>query len=94
MLFKQKNATAALNSFNFKPWGLFSTLFIGCNLICCAFLRPSIVQEEEGQGAAAAFEESRLSSEERKERWERGQADYMGEDSFENIQKKLDAFLK
>ncbi|XP_031440133.1 glycogenin-1b isoform X2 [Clupea harengus] len=35
-----------------------------------------------------------LSSLERKQRWEQGQADYMGMDSFENIQKKLDAFLK
>uniref|UniRef100_W5MLR8 glycogenin glucosyltransferase n=1 Tax=Lepisosteus oculatus TaxID=7918 RepID=W5MLR8_LEPOC len=35
-----------------------------------------------------------ISSEERKQRWEQGQADYMGEDSFENIQKKLDSFLK
>lgn len=35
-----------------------------------------------------------ISSEERKERWEQGQVDYMGEDSFENIQKKLDTYLK
>ncbi|MFT7816009.1 glycogenin-1-like [Arapaima gigas] len=35
-----------------------------------------------------------LSSEERKQRWEQGQADYLGMDSFENIQKKLDSFLK
>ncbi|KAM9416584.1 glycogenin-1-like isoform 2-T4 [Salvelinus alpinus] len=33
-------------------------------------------------------------SEERKLKWEQGQADYMGMDSFDNIQKKLDAFLK
>ncbi|XP_038839930.1 glycogenin-1-like isoform X1 [Salvelinus namaycush] len=33
-------------------------------------------------------------SEERKQKWEQGQADYMGMDSFDNIQKKLDAFLK
>ncbi|XP_055738183.1 glycogenin-1-like isoform X2 [Salvelinus fontinalis] len=33
-------------------------------------------------------------SEERKQKWEQGQADYMGIDSFDNIQKKLDAFLK
>ncbi|KAM6976856.1 glycogenin-1b [Aplochiton taeniatus] len=32
--------------------------------------------------------------EERKKKWEQGEADYMGMDSFENIQKKLDAFLK
>ncbi|KAJ8376022.1 hypothetical protein SKAU_G00066020 [Synaphobranchus kaupii] len=35
-----------------------------------------------------------ISSEERKQRWEQGQADYMGIDCFENIQKKLDSFLK
>ncbi|XP_023661580.1 glycogenin-1-like [Paramormyrops kingsleyae] len=35
-----------------------------------------------------------VSSEERKQRWEQGQADYLGEDSFDNIQKKLDSFLK
>nr|XP_023680176.1 glycogenin-1 [Paramormyrops kingsleyae] len=35
-----------------------------------------------------------LSSEERRKRWEQGQADYMGMDSFENIQRKLDSFLK
>uniref|UniRef100_A0A674BZ82 glycogenin glucosyltransferase n=1 Tax=Salmo trutta TaxID=8032 RepID=A0A674BZ82_SALTR len=33
-------------------------------------------------------------SEERKQKWEQGQADYMGMDCFDNIQKKLDAFLK
>ncbi|XP_062377000.1 glycogenin-1-like isoform X2 [Sardina pilchardus] len=35
-----------------------------------------------------------LSSLERKHKWEQGQADYMGMDSFDNIQKKLDSFLK
>uniref|UniRef100_A0A3B3BGW7 glycogenin glucosyltransferase n=1 Tax=Oryzias melastigma TaxID=30732 RepID=A0A3B3BGW7_ORYME len=35
-----------------------------------------------------------LSSEERKEQWEQGQADYMGMDSFDNIKRKLDTFLK
>ncbi|XP_077100215.1 glycogenin-1b isoform X2 [Siphateles boraxobius] len=35
-----------------------------------------------------------MSSAERKQRWEQGQADYMGIDSFDNIQKKLDVFLK
>ncbi|XP_078061600.1 glycogenin-1a isoform X2 [Mustelus asterias] len=34
-----------------------------------------------------------VSSEERRKKWEQGQADYMGEDSFQNIQKKLDAYL-
>ncbi|KAM8805184.1 glycogenin-1 [Eudromia elegans] len=35
-----------------------------------------------------------LSSQERKQRWEQGQADYMGLDSFENIKKKLDTYLQ
>ncbi|XP_029471586.1 glycogenin-1 [Rhinatrema bivittatum] len=35
-----------------------------------------------------------MSSEERKERWEQGQMDYLGEDSFENIKRRLDTFLK
>lgn len=43
---------------------------------------------------AAAALESQLSSEERKMKWEQGQADYMGMDSFDNIKKKLDTFLK
>nr|XP_029505576.1 glycogenin-1-like [Oncorhynchus nerka] len=35
-----------------------------------------------------------VSSEERRQRWEAGLADYMGADSFESIQRKLDCFLK
>lgn len=35
-----------------------------------------------------------MSSHDRKQKWEQGQADYMGMDSFENIEKKLDSFLK
>ncbi|XP_040830700.1 glycogenin-1 isoform X1 [Ochotona curzoniae] len=35
-----------------------------------------------------------VSSEERKERWEQGQADYMGADAFDNIKKKLDTYLQ
>jgi len=45
-------------------------------------------------GCVEVKEEATMSSEERKLRWEQGQADYMGMDSFENIEKKLDAFLK
>ncbi|KAK1343705.1 hypothetical protein QTO34_014258 [Cnephaeus nilssonii] len=30
----------------------------------------------------------------RKERWEQGQADYMGADSFDNIKRKLDTYLQ
>ncbi|XP_063729955.1 glycogenin-1-like isoform X2 [Eleginops maclovinus] len=35
-----------------------------------------------------------MSSEERKQKWEQGQADYLGMDSFDNIKRKLDSFLK
>ncbi|KAM4541665.1 glycogenin-1a [Odontesthes bonariensis] len=35
-----------------------------------------------------------ISSEERKQRWEAGQIDYLGDDSFANIKRKLDSFLK
>ncbi|KAG9276752.1 glycogenin-1-like [Astyanax mexicanus] len=35
-----------------------------------------------------------ISSAERKQRWEQGQADYMGIDSFDSIEKKLAVFLK
>ncbi|XP_069755225.1 glycogenin-1-like [Narcine bancroftii] len=34
-----------------------------------------------------------ISSEERRKNWEQGQADFMGVDSFQNIQKKLDSYL-
>ncbi|KAM6960681.1 glycogenin-1a [Aplochiton taeniatus] len=37
--------------------------------------------------------EPRVPSEVRKQRWEAGQADYMGDDSFDHIQRKLDSFL-
>uniref|UniRef100_A0A3Q1EWP2 glycogenin glucosyltransferase n=1 Tax=Acanthochromis polyacanthus TaxID=80966 RepID=A0A3Q1EWP2_9TELE len=36
----------------------------------------------------------KASSEERKQRWEAGQIDYLGDDSFANIERKLDSFLK
>uniref|UniRef100_A0A3Q4AT85 glycogenin glucosyltransferase n=1 Tax=Mola mola TaxID=94237 RepID=A0A3Q4AT85_MOLML len=50
--------------------------------------------EGESHPTQASALESQLSSEERKQNWEQGQADYMGKDSFDNIRKKLDTFLK
>lgn len=35
-----------------------------------------------------------VSSEEWKEQWEQGQADYMGADSFGNMERKLDTYLQ
>ncbi|XP_040915959.1 glycogenin-1-like [Toxotes jaculatrix] len=46
------------------------------------------------QLAACAPPPQKISSEERKQRWEAGQIDYMGDDSFANIERKLDSFLK
>ncbi|GAB1287409.1 Glycogenin-1 [Apodemus speciosus] len=45
-------------------------------------------------GEASAPPQPSMSSEERKERWEQGQADYMGADSFDNIKRKLDTYLQ
>ncbi|XP_026056640.1 glycogenin-1b isoform X1 [Carassius auratus] len=49
---------------------------------------------EEDAAASEERVQPLMSSAERKQRWEQGQADYMGIDSFDNIQKKLDVFLK
>ncbi|XP_076096686.1 glycogenin-1-like isoform X2 [Mytilus galloprovincialis] len=46
------------------------------------------ISRDQGQGSASA-----LSSGERKLNWEKGQIDYLGEDSFVNIQKKLEESL-
>ncbi|KAK5602746.1 Glycogenin-1 [Crenichthys baileyi] len=51
------------------------------------------VQGEGGSSHAQALQPM-PTSEERKEQWEQGQADYMGMDSFDNIKRKLDTFLK
>ncbi|XP_053268045.1 glycogenin-1b isoform X1 [Pleuronectes platessa] len=52
-------------------------------------------ESDQGEESSLAKElQPQLSSEERKEKWEQGQADYMGMDSFDNIQRKLDSFLK
>lgn len=50
--------------------------------------------QEEDSSLHAQAPESIPTSEERKEQWEQGQADYMGMDSFDNIKRKLDTFLK
>lgn len=61
---------------------------------------PSVTQGElreettEQPTAAAPPPAPRVSSAERKQRWEAGQIDYMGDDSFDNIERKLNSFLK
>lgn len=47
------------------------------------------VQEEECVHPLAP----QTSSQDRKQKWEQGDADYLGEDSFTHIEKKLDSFL-
>uniref|UniRef100_A0A668V787 glycogenin glucosyltransferase n=2 Tax=Oreochromis aureus TaxID=47969 RepID=A0A668V787_OREAU len=67
------------------------------------FLSGFIEQSDEGKLHEDVREESvssppsvpqKISSEERKQRWEAGQIDYMGDDSFANIEEKLNSFLK
>lgn len=53
-----------------------------------------IFAQGESHSTHASALEPQLSSEERKMKWEQGQADYMGMDSFDNIKRKLDSFLK
>lgn len=56
---------------------------------------PFLLFYLQGESSAShAPLEPAMSSEQRKEQWEQGQADYMGMDSFDNIQRKLDTFLK
>nr|XP_020472270.1 glycogenin-1-like isoform X1 [Monopterus albus] len=50
--------------------------------------------KEQQPPPAPAPPRQKFSSEERKQRWEAGQIDYMGDDSFANIERKLDSFLK
>ncbi|XP_037097246.1 glycogenin-1a [Syngnathus acus] len=47
-----------------------------------------------GASASVTSPSQSISSEERKRRWEAGQIDYLGDDSFANIERKLDTFLK
>lgn len=52
------------------------------------------LNECSGAQAAPSAPAQKFSSLERKQRWEAGQMDYMGDDSFANIERKLDSFLK
>ncbi|XP_056420813.1 glycogenin-1 isoform X2 [Hyla sarda] len=54
----------------------------------------AVSQMSIGAAEAAPPPPPSVSSEERRERWEQGQVDYMGADSYENIKKKLDAYLQ
>lgn len=58
------------------------------------FVSFHISAQDESVSSDAQALEPELSSDERKQKWEQGQADYMGQDSFDNIKKKLDTFLK
>lgn len=51
-------------------------------------------EDEREHPAPSAPAPQKVSSKERKQRWEAGQIDYMGDDSFANIERKLDSFLK
>ncbi|XP_072263997.1 glycogenin-1 isoform X1 [Pyxicephalus adspersus] len=70
------------------------------DLVCslafsCRFCREEEVTEAVSQiSIAEPPPPPSISSEERRERWEQGQVDYMGADSYENIRKKLDSYLQ
>lgn len=57
-------------------------------------MQDKLPQDLAEQPAPITAPPPQVSSEERKQRWEAGQMDYMGEDSFDNIERKLDSFLK
>ncbi|KAB5550710.1 hypothetical protein PHYPO_G00057030 [Pangasianodon hypophthalmus] len=76
---------------------------------CCRYSRRSThtqlsdtpsVEQESVYVEAARVEECvhppapQTSSQDRKQKWEQGDADYLGEDSFTHIERKLDFFLK
>ncbi|XP_053565975.1 glycogenin-1 isoform X2 [Bombina bombina] len=56
-------------------------------------LRTEDVTEAASQLSLESSQPS-SSEEERRERWEQGQVDYMGADSYDNIKKKLDSYLQ
>ncbi|CAI9175229.1 unnamed protein product [Rangifer tarandus platyrhynchus] len=79
-----------------------SCVHVLSDLVCtlafsCGFCRKENVSGAVSQlslGEIPAPAQPFVSSEERKERWEQGQADYMGADSFDNIKRKLDTYLQ
>uniref|UniRef100_A0A673CFA0 glycogenin glucosyltransferase n=2 Tax=Sphaeramia orbicularis TaxID=375764 RepID=A0A673CFA0_9TELE len=58
------------------------------------FAESTFHEDKRDQPAPCAPPPQKISSAERKQRWEAGQIDYMGDDSFANIERKLDSFLK
>uniref|UniRef100_A0A3B3D588 glycogenin glucosyltransferase n=1 Tax=Oryzias melastigma TaxID=30732 RepID=A0A3B3D588_ORYME len=68
--------------------------FSGCLEVNSQNTIPSLSLMRNGESSFSPALPPQLSSEERKEQWEQGQADYMGMDSFDNIKRKLDTFLK
>ncbi|XP_029937618.1 glycogenin-1-like [Myripristis murdjan] len=58
------------------------------------FTEDKIHEDVKGAQLSAPPPPPQISSEERKQRWEAGQVDYMGDDSFVHIERKLDSFLK
>lgn len=74
----------------------FTALLLFCVFVLIDNLHAFTSPPPQGDSlsAYALALEPQLSSEERKMKWEQGQADYLGTDSFDNIKKKLDMFLK
>ncbi|XP_058471857.1 glycogenin-1-like [Solea solea] len=58
------------------------------------YLQEEVREESQPAAPPPPPPPRQLSSEERKQRWEDGQIDYMGDDAFAHIEKKLNTFLK
>lgn len=73
---------------------------LSLSLPLCAAQGSELCEEELGEQRStappppAAAAAPRVTSAERKQRWEAGQMDYLGDDSFDNIERKLNTFLK
>lgn len=70
---------------------------VPCNdsfILSLSVTQSKLEEDVKGQPTHFAPPPQKFSSEERKQRWEAGQIDYLGDDSFANIERKLDSFLK
>ncbi|XP_057679904.1 glycogenin-1-like [Corythoichthys intestinalis] len=101
---KEQSSGSTHPSFLLDWWAVYSTSVVPMlkeQYGDQAFHSECVEQAAEGLASAAAALhlsppplQPQPSSEERKQKWEQGQADYMGTDSFDNIKRKLDTFLK
>uniref|UniRef100_A0A2K5MT54 Glycogenin 2 n=1 Tax=Cercocebus atys TaxID=9531 RepID=A0A2K5MT54_CERAT len=96
---KPWNYDPKTKSVNFSSWwNIFTTIILP---LLQQFGNCSYINVEDVSGAIShlsrgdpRYGPAFVSSEEWKEQWEQGQADYMGADSFGNMERKLDTYLQ